>query len=275
MKTVAVSVCGLDAGFAPDGSAGPRDLGRLDVEAVAARVLALPREVPAAGTPPAILLAGRDGARLEIRRHESGPLLHLGAGGGEGDRAVGEEAARAEVRAFVECHGEERAPVAGGIRPPAGSTPLAVTFRKLSPRGPGIGAAAAGIAIGAALAITIGPGALTQVVASIPSLAGIAVAAFLMTRTHELTVDPQLGSISERAFGRRREVCRLDTVKQADAKVVDRGLANVVLRIDTGDRSLGYWPASRANRIAEIVNDCIFLPEERRRLLRYRREDRR
>ncbi|MCU0726550.1 MAG: hypothetical protein MUE73_12295 [Planctomycetes bacterium] len=264
MKTVPVSVRGLGAGGGADGSPEPRDLGFLDADAVAARLRALFGEGPAKGAPPVILLTGRDGARLEVRRQDGGLLLAV-TGGGE--RAVSEDEAEAGVRAFVEAHGGE-GPA------PAAPEPPAATFRKLAPRGPAMGAAAVGIVIGASLGMATAGSGVAQFFAALPALAGIVVAGYLMTRTHDLTIDPRLGSITERTFGRRREVCRLDAVKHADAMASDRGLAGVVLRIPGGDRSLGYWPTSRAKRIAEVVNECIGLPEERRKLLRYRRESR-
>lgn len=299
MKTVAVTVRGLDAGFAADGSAEERDLGRLPGDAIVRQLLAIPRELPpaAAAAPPALALVADSGEKMEFRRAESGPLFRLTVTGGETDQPIEELQAAYRVRAFIEHYGEDNELTSEMRLPPevraaiketeasadeqrkkrSASAPPVTSFRKTAPRGPALAVAGAGVLIGASVAFAMGPSRSMQIVSAIPVVVGLAFAVWLMTRVNEILLDRTARVIRERAYGRLDDVCGFDEVKFADTFPSSYVESRVLLHMEDRkvDLGRGVWFNSQAARLAECVNDCILLPEAKRKHLRYRRETKR
>jgi hypothetical protein len=161
---------------------------------------------------------------------------------------------------------------AGDLRRTA---PARTVWRKRPYLAAATGVLLGGLAFGAA-AGALGPGLPAGAAAALPAVVGFVLGAWLYFRGCELAVDRRAGLVTERVLGRWREICPLAALKQADVEEAGAGRGIVLLAIEGVDREQeaggGPWPIGTARAIAECLNDCIGLPEERRGRLRYRRE---
>ncbi len=153
--------------------------------------------------------------------------------------------------------------------------PARIVWRKRPYLAAATGVLLGGLAFGAA-AGALGPGLPGIAAAALPAVVGFALGAWLYFRGCELAVDRRGERVTERVFGRWREICPLAALRQADVEASGAGRGTVLLSIEGADREQeaggGSWPMDTARAIAETLNDCIGLPAERRGRLRYRRE---